>query len=104
MRMFAAALSVLLLAGCAGGKGAPAGAGDMPAKARDAAELAADQPKAAQQPRPGSEPLFHATSATGHDMHELDVTGGFTVRFACKGTGSAVVSLGPSTKYRYACT
>jgi hypothetical protein len=65
---------------------------------------AVGQPEAAQKPRPGSEPLFHATNSTGGRFHEFEISGGYTVRFACKGEGKAIVSLDAATKYAFTCT
>ncbi|MDQ1652493.1 MAG: hypothetical protein QOI35_1693 [Cryptosporangiaceae bacterium] len=68
------------------------------------ADDSAGQPSAAQTPRPGSEPLFHSTSATEGKFHEFETEGGFLVRFACKGAGTASVSLGSGKKFDYKCT
>jgi hypothetical protein len=73
------------------------------AKAADASSTAG-QPAAAQTPRPGSEPLFHSTSATEGKFHEFETEGGFLVRFACKGAGTASVSLGAGHTFDYKCT
>jgi hypothetical protein len=73
------------------------------AKTSDAGSTAG-QPSAAQTPRPGSEPLFHSTSATEGRFHEFETEGNFLVRFACKGAGTASVSLGAGHKFDYKCT
>lgn len=100
----AAALAVLLLTtgGCFWDEAEPGG---PPAAKQQAAQgPAAGQPEAAQQPRPGSEPLFHVTSSTGGEFHEFEISGGFTVRFACKGAGAATVTLDARTRYDFTCS
>jgi hypothetical protein len=105
----AAVLSVGLLsmAGCSWddlkGQSSTSEAPVPAGKTEDATSRSANEPAAAQEPRPGSEPLFHATSLSDQKRHEFATSGGFTVRFACKGAGTAVVSLG-AAKYTYTCT